>query len=149
MSIINEFNELLKEFDIDPKNLHIELSEDVMMVDLERQIRLIEQLHKIGFTIEIGDFGAGNTSLKILRECNIDILKVDIGFMQNTNSPRNAHIIMKELITMAKNLGIKILAKGIEAKDQMDLLHEEGCELFQGYYFSKPIDTRSFERIYL
>ena len=149
MSIINEFNELLKEFDIDPKNLHIELSEDVMMVDLERQIRLIEQLHKIGFTIEIGDFGAGNTSLKILRECNIDILKVDIGFMQNTNSPRNAHIIMKELITMAKNLGIKILAKGIEAKDQMDLLHEEGCDLFQGYYFSKPIDTKSFERIYL
>lgn len=149
MSILNEFNDLLKEFDVDPKNLHIELSEDVMMVDLERQIRLIEQLHKIGFTIEIGDFGAGNTSLKILRECNIDILKVDIGFMQNTNSPRNAHIIMKELISMAKNLGIKILAKGIEAKDQMDLLHEEGCDLFQGYYFSKPIDTKSFERIYL
>lgn len=149
MSILNEFNDLLKEFDINPKNLHVEFSEDVMMVDLERQIRLIEQLHKIGFTIEIGDFGAGNTSLKILRECNIDILKVDIGFLQNTNSPRNAHIIMKELITMAKNLGIKILAKGIEAKDQMDLLHEEGCDLFQGYYFSKPIDTRSFERIYL
>ena len=149
MSILNEFNDLLKEFDVNPKNLHIELSEDMMMVDLERQIRLIEQLHKIGFTIEIGDFGAGNTSLKILRECNIDILKVDIGFMQNTNSPRNAHIIMKELISMAKNLGIKILAKGIEAKDQMDLLHEEGCDLFQGYYFSKPIDTRSFERIYL
>lgn len=149
MSIINEFNDLLQEFDIDPKNLHIELSEDVMIDDLDRQIRLIDQLHKIGFTIEIGDFGAGNTSLKILRECNIDILKIDIDFMQNTKSPRNAHIIMKELISMAKNLGIKILAKGIEAKDQMDLLHDEGCDLFQGYYFSKPIDTKSFERIYL
>ena len=149
MSIINEFNELLEKFDIDPKNLHIELSEDVMMGDLERQIKLIDQLHKIGFTIEIGDFGAGNTSLKILRECNIDILKIDIGFLQNTSSPRNAHIIMKELISMARNLGMKILAKGIEAKDQMDLLHEEGCDLFQGYYFSKPIDTKSFERIYL
>lgn len=149
MSIINEFNDLLQEFDIDPKNLHIELSEDVMIDDLDRQIRLIDQLHKIGFTIEIGDFGAGNTSLKILRECNIDILKIDIDFMQNTKSPRNAHIIMKELIAMAKNLGIKILAKGIEAKDQMDLLHDEGCDLFQGYYFSKPIDTKSFERIYL
>ena len=149
MSVLNEFTDLLKEFDINPKNLHIELSEDVMMVDLERQIRLIEQLHKIGFTIEIGDFGAGNTSLKILRECNIDILKVDIGFLQDTNSPRNAHIIMKELIAMAKNLGIKVLAKGIESKDQMDLLHDEGCDLFQGYYFSKPVDTKSFERIYL
>ena len=149
MSILNEFNDLLSEFDIDPKNLHIELSEDVMMGDLERQIKLIEQLRKIGFTIEIGDFGTGNTSLKILRECNIDILKVDIGFLQNTNSPRNAHIIMKELIQMARNLGMKILAKGIESKDQMDLLHDEGCELFQGYYFSKPIDTKSFERIYL
>ncbi|MBQ9627308.1 MAG: EAL domain-containing protein, partial [Treponema sp.] len=149
MSIINEFNELLEKFNIDPKNLHIELSEDVMMGDLERQIKLIDQLHKIGFTIEIGDFGAGNTSLKILRECNIDILKIDIGFLQNTSSPRNAHIIMKELISMARNLGMKILAKGIEAKDQMDLLHEEGCDLFQGYYFSKPIDTKSFERIYL
>lgn len=149
MSILNEFNDLLNEFDIDPKNLHIELSEDVMMGDLERQIKLIDQLRKIGFTIEIGDFGTGNTSLKILRECNIDILKVDIGFLQNTNSPRNAHIIMKELIQMARNLGMKILAKGIEAKDQMDLLHDEGCELFQGYYFSKPIDTKSFERIYL
>lgn len=149
MSILNEFNELLSEFDIDPKNLHIELSEDVMMGDLERQIKLIDQLRKIGFTIEIGDFGTGNTSLKILRECNIDILKVDIGFLQNTNSPRNAHIIMKELIQMARNLGMKILAKGIETKDQMDLLHDEGCELFQGYYFSKPIDTKSFERIYL
>lgn len=149
MSIINEFNDLLEEFAIDPKNLHIELSEDVMMGDLERQIRLIEQLRKIGFTIEIGDFGAGNTSLKILRECNIDILKVDIAFLQDTRSPRNAHIIMKELIAMARNLGMKILAKGIESKDQMDLLHDEGCELFQGYYFSKPIDTKSFERIYL
>ncbi len=149
MSIMNEFNDLLSEFDIDPKNLHIELSEDVMMGDLERQIKLIEQLRKIGFTIEIGDFGTGNTSLKILRECNIDILKVDIGFLQDTSSPRNAHIIMKELIQMARNLGMKILAKGIESKDQMDLLHDEGCELFQGYYFSKPIDTKSFERIYL
>lgn len=149
MSILNEFNELLTEFDIDPKNLHIELSEDVMMGDLERQIKLIDQLRKIGFTIEIGDFGTGNTSLKILRECNIDILKVDIGFLQDTSSPRNAHIIMKELIAMARNLGMKILAKGIESKDQMDLLHDEGCELFQGYYFSKPIDTKSFERIYL
>ena len=149
MSVLNEFNDLLGEFDIDPKNLHIELSEDVMMGDLERQIKLIEQLRKIGFTIEIGDFGTGNTSLKILRECNIDILKIDIGFLQNTSSPRKAHIIMKELISMAKNLGMKILAKGIEAKDQMDLLHDEGCELFQGYYFSKPIDTKTFERVYL
>ena len=149
MNILNEFTELLNEFNINPINLHIEFTEAVMMMDLERQINLIEQLHKIGFVIEIGDFGAGYSSLKILRECAIDILKIDIDFLFKTRRQRNAHIIIKQLITMAQNLGIKILAKGIETKDQMDLLHDDGSDLFQGFYFSKPIDTKTFEKIYL
>ncbi len=149
MNILQEFTALLDEFDINPKNIHLEFTEDVMMMDLDRQIKLIEALHKKGFTIEIGDFGAGYTSLKILRECDIDILKIDIDFLFNTHIPRNAHIIMKQLITMAENLGVKVLAKGIETKDQLDLLHDDGCELFQGFYFSKPLDTLSFEKIYL
>lgn len=149
MNVLNEFTDLLNEFNINPINLHIEFTEAVMMMDLERQISLIEQLHKLGFVIEIGDFGAGYSSLKILRECNIDILKIDIDFLFKTRLQRNAHIIIKQLITMAQNLGIKILAKGIETKDQMDLLHDDGSELFQGFYFSKPIDTMTFEKIYL
>lgn len=149
MDIQQELSGLLSEFKVNPKNFHIEITESVMMMDLERQIKFIEQLRDLGFVIEIGDFGTDYSSLKILRECNIEILKLDIGFLVDTNFSRNAHIIMKQLVEIAHGLGMKIVAKGIEQKEQVELLDTYGCDLFQGYYFSKPIEASMFEKIYL
>lgn len=149
MDINQEFSDLFKEYDINPKNLHIEITETIMMMNLERQMTLVEKLRKLGFVIEIGDFGVGYSSLKMLRDCDIEILKFDMEFLSNTRTPRNAYIIMKQFVTMAHSLGTKIVAKGIEYKEQVELLATYGCDLFQGYYFSKPIEISMFEKIYL
>ena len=149
MDIQQELGSLLNEFKINPKNFHIKITEFTMMMDLDKQIKSIKQLRELGFIIEVGDFGTNYSSLKILRECDIEILKLDISFLIDTKFSRNAHIIMKQLVEMAHSLGTKIVVKGIEQKEQVDLLSTYGCDLFQGYYFSKPIEASMFDKVYL
>ena len=149
MDISQEFTELFEEYDINPKNLHIEITETIMMMNSDQQMALVEELRKLGFVIEIGDFGAGYSSLKMLRDYDIEVLKFEMDFLSNARTSRNAYIIMKQFITMAHSLETKIVAKGIEYKEQVDLLANYGCDLFQGYYFSKPIEISMFEKIYL
>ena len=149
MDIQQELSDLLSEFKINPKNFHVKISEVAIMMDFDKHVKFIKQLRGLGFIIEIGDFGANYSSLKILRECDIEILKLDIGFLIDPNFSRNSHIIMKQLVEMAHRLGTKIVVKGIEYKEQVELLSTYGCDFFEGYYFSKPIEISMFEKIYL
>ena len=96
--------------------------------------------------ISMDDFGAGYSSLNSLKELQLDVLKLDADFFRGTDTQERGMLIVSEVIDMAKKLNMKIVAEGIESRDQVDFLVEQECDLIQGYYFAKPMPISDFER---
>ena len=90
------------------------------------------------------DFGEGYSSLKMLQNINVDIIKIDKGFLDETVN-KKGRVVVKHAIIMAKELNLKVIAEGVENKEQVDFLVESGCEIAQGFYFSKPLSLDEFE----
>jgi diguanylate cyclase (GGDEF)-like protein len=109
----------------------------------------LEELRKAGFTIEMDDFGRGYSSLNTLKDINVDVLKVDMGFIKETKNVKKSRIILASVIKMAKELNLLIITEGVETEEQVDNLTKLGCDVFQGYYFFKAIDVNEFEKRYL
>ena len=135
------------EYDIDPHRLRIEVTESSIMRDTEDKMRLLEEFRKQGFIIEMDDFGSGYSSLNMLKDMPVDILKIDMKFLGKSNDEEKADIIVKNVIRLAEDLQIISLAEGVETVEQFERLKELGCHLFQGYYFSKPIPVADFEEL--
>ena len=110
-------------------------------------MRLLEEFRKQGFIIEMDDFGSGYSSLNMLKDMPVDILKIDMKFLGKSNDEEKADIIVKNVIRLAEDLQIISLAEGVETVEQFERLKELGCHLFQGYYFSKPIPVADFEEL--
>lgn len=143
------FTELVEKYDISPENLKLEITETVLMTDLEMHMKTLTSLQDRGFQIEIDDFGSGYSSLNMLKDIKADILKIDMLFLRETGNKDRSRVILNSVISMAKNLGMFVIAEGVETAEQRDFLAEMGCDLFQGYFFSKPISTEEFEEKYL
>jgi EAL domain-containing protein (putative c-di-GMP-specific phosphodiesterase class I) len=141
-----EMNQLVNEFGIDPARLRLEITETMMMGDTDAQLDILRQLQKAGFCIEMDDFGSGYSSLNLLREMPVDVLKIDMVFLQEAGENSRAETILNEVITMAGKLGITSLTEGVETKKQYDSLMEMGCLLYQGYYFARPMPMKEFEQ---
>jgi len=140
---------LVKKYKIEPKSLRLEITESVIMDDLKRTLPIINKLRKAGFIIEMDDFGSGYSSLNMLKDLPVDILKMDMVFLEHTEHLDRARTILKYLIEMAKHLSIPVITEGVETKEQMEFLTDVGCDMFQGFYFSKPISVLEFEKTYL
>ena len=149
IDIFNTFVRLVKKYDIEPSNLNIEITETAIMSDVPNLTGELEKLRKAGFTIEMDDFGSGYSSLNTLKDINVDVLKVDMGFIKETKNIKKSRIILDSVIKMAKELDLLIITEGVETEEQVDNLTKLGCDTFQGYYFSKPIDVNQFEKWYL
>lgn len=149
IDIFNTFAGLIKKYDIEPSNLKIEITETTIMSDVPNLMGELEELRKAGFTIEMDDFGSGYSSLNTLKDINVDVLKVDMGFIKETKNVKKSRIILASVIKMAKELNLLIITEGVETEDQVDNLTKLGCDVFQGYYFSKAIDVNEFEKRYL
>ncbi len=139
------FNELVEKYDIDPGKLNLEITETAVAANVGRCIELMERLRQKSFRVEIDDFGSGYSSLNLLKDFKVDVLKIDMKFLSNTGDKERADIILEHIINMAQKLDMIVIAEGVETKEQMDLLDDMGCDLFQGYYFSKPISISEFE----
>ena len=92
------------------------------------------------------DFGSDLFIINTLKDINVDVLRVDIGFIKETKNVKASRIILASVIKMAKELNLLIITEGVETEEQVDNLTKLGCDVFQGYYFSKAIDVKSFER---
>ena len=92
------------------------------------------------------DFGSGYSSLNLLREMPVDVLKIDMVFLQKASQDMRAKAIVEDIIGLSGKLGITSLTEGVETKEQYDSLTEMGCQLYQGYYFSKPMPVEDFEK---
>ncbi len=129
----------LKNADMEPGLLEIEVTESILMEDKEESIRQLEEIKEMGVKIAIDDFGTGYSSLNYLASFPIDTLKIDRSFLKNIPHDEQHNSISKAIIAMAKGLGLEALAEGIENEEQLHFLQEQGSRNGQGFIFSKPL----------
>ena len=149
LDLYETFTELVKKYDISPANLNLEITETAFIMDLEKQMSLLDRLRKAGFIIEMDDFGSGYSSLNMLKDICVDVLKIDMVFLQKSKNDEKSHLILEKIIQLAKDLGMKVVTEGVESLHQVDFLSKAGCDLFQGFYYSRPIPVADFEEKYL
>lgn len=143
------FMKLIEKYELEAKNLRLEITESVVMNDIEQKLLVINKLRSAGFLIEMDDFGSGYSSLNLLKDLPVDMLKLDMVFLKETRNPERAKIILQEIINMARKLIIPVISEGVETEEQVSFLSDMGCGMFQGYYFAKPISLEEFEEKYL
>lgn len=145
MDVAAELRAIVAEFGIEPSRLRVEITETVMMTDVEHRVEMLKDLRRDGFIIEIDDFGSGFSSLNMLKDMPVDVLKIDMAFLTNAEDDAKARTIVRNVIQLSKELGIESLTEGVETDAQRRMLTEMGCKLYQGYYFAKPMPVEDFE----
>jgi diguanylate cyclase (GGDEF)-like protein len=130
--------DVLTETGMKPENLELELTESAIIQDKERTLLQLQQIRKLGVTIALDDFGTGYSSLDTLRAFPFDKIKLDRSFMGEIETSKPARAIIRAVLALGRSLEIPVLAEGIETRDQLAILHAEGCESAQGYFFGRP-----------
>lgn len=136
---------LLQEFEIPCSLIEFELTESIYLENTERALELIKGLHKMGIKVSMDDFGSGYSSLNLLSKLPIDIIKLDRVFLKEGEMQESDRIIISCVVDMAKKLHITSLCEGVETQEQSDYLKEVGCQMQQGFYFSRPVPREIFE----
>ncbi|MDD6326839.1 MAG: EAL domain-containing protein [Lachnospiraceae bacterium] len=149
LDLYSVFTGLVEKYKIHPSRLHLEITETAVISDIDKQGLLIEQLRDYGFYVEMDDFGSGFSSLNLLTRLNVDTLKIDMGFLRKSGQSTKSDEIIRSVIDLAKELDIHVITEGVETEEQLNLLREMGCRMFQGYYFAKPMKATEFESQYL
>ncbi|MCR6513638.1 EAL domain-containing protein [Clostridium sp. LY3-2] len=137
-AIVNFIRKKIEEYNIDTRYIEIEITESVIMKCAEKNIDTLRKLKSLGITIALDDFGTGYSSLSYLRVLPIDVLKIDKSFVDYINKEKKSEYIIEKIIELSHSLNLKVVAEGVETKEQFKYLKNVGCDLIQGYYFSKP-----------
>jgi len=137
--LLNMLSGVLKAFNIKPGMLELELTETCLMDDPEAAATLMRDFKNLGLGLAMDDFGTGYSSLSYLKRFAMDTLKIDQSFVSNLPDDEQDAAIATTIIAMARNLNLKVLAEGVETKEQLQFLKKHGCDEVQGYYFSKPV----------
>jgi len=143
---INQVKSLLSSTQCKPEMLEFEITESKIMSNVEENITKLLLIKKMGIKISIDDFGTGYSSMSYLQKLPIDILKIDKSFIDNINiSSANAgNVLVHGIVSLAKALSLKTVAEGVEMQEQNDFLKEIGCDIIQGYLYSKPLNSNDF-----
>ncbi len=143
--LVEGFCELVKKYEIEPSSLHLEITESAYTECPDQIISTVEELRKRGFIIEMDDFGSGYSSLSLLSQLSIDILKLDMDFIRNELAKPVEQSILNDVINMAHRMHLNVVAEGVETSDQRKRLKVLGCDYAQGYFFAKPMPVAEFE----
>lgn len=149
LDIVDFIKDLMKKYDLNSKFLEFELTETICMEDTVKVIDFIEAFHKIGIKVSMDDFGSGYSSLNLLSELPLDIIKLDKCFLHSADIQNRDKVIISNIINMTKELEMKSLCEGVETSKQSEFLKDIGCDIQQGFYFSKPIPSEMFENLLL
>lgn len=136
---------IVDKYEVPHDKIELELTESAFFDDKEVLIKTVKKLKEYGFEISMDDFGAGYSSLNSLKEMPLDVLKLDAEFFRGEDDENRGEVIVGEAITLAKKLNMRIVAEGIETREQVDSLARMDCDLIQGYYFAKPMPISEFE----
>ncbi|MFZ6849572.1 sensor domain-containing phosphodiesterase [Undibacterium sp. RuRC25W] len=141
----NTISRILQEADISTKYLELELTESVAMHDPEGAVEIMNNLHERGVHMSIDDFGTGYSSLSYLKKFKVYKLKIDRSFVRDIHTDPEDKAIVSAVIGLAKSLGLRTIAEGVETAEQLEFLRQQGCIEVQGYYFSRPLSVSQFE----
>ncbi|MBP5602840.1 MAG: EAL domain-containing protein [Treponema sp.] len=147
LDIINYIKQLQQEYQIPPKYVEFEITETVCMVDTAKAMKFIRTFHEMGFKVSMDDFGSGYSSLYLLSELPIDIIKMDKCFLQTDSLEKKERVIISNIINMTHQLDITTLCEGVETSQQSDFLKSVGCDIQQGFYFSRPVTVEQMARM--
>lgn len=139
---------IVDKYNVPHEAIELELTESAFFDDKKVLLGTVKKLREHGFTVSMDDFGAGYSSLNSLKELTIDVLKIDADFFRNVEEVERGMLIVSEVIDLAKKLNMKIVAEGIESRDQVDFLVQQQCDLIQGYFFAKPMPVEEFVEKY-
>jgi len=135
----------LRDSGADPRRLKLELTESMLMFDVEDVIAKMSTLKAFGVTFALDDFGTGFSSLSALKRLPLDQLKIDQSFVRDIQKNPNDAAIARTVIALGQSLGLAVIAEGVETQEQLDFLASHGCTLYQGYFFSRPLPRDQFE----
>ncbi|MCW8997820.1 MAG: EAL domain-containing protein, partial [Kangiellaceae bacterium] len=141
--------DLLNGMSISPHVVAIEITENTLMETTRVVSEHLLRLRDNGFQVSLDDFGTGYSSLAYLKKFDIDFIKIDQSFVRNLSTHSSDLALCEAIIVMSHKLGLKVIAEGVENEEQMNLLSDAGCDYGQGYFFSKPVDSESFEQFLL
>lgn len=139
--------DLVEKYNIPPELFQLELTESAYTTNQNNINNMMEALQKKGFIILMDDFGSGYSSLNILKDIKVDVLKIDMRFLENTENAARGENILAAVVRMAKGLKLPVVAEGVERKEQVLFLKSIGCEYVQGYYFAKPMPVTEYEEL--
>ena len=148
INIENYFRKLHDQYKFDVKKLHIEITENALISSPVKFENFVNAMKESGFVLELDDFGSGYSSLNVLKNINVDTIKLDMVFVRGLKGDEKAQIILKSVIDMIKRLGMEIIVEGLETRGQLETIETMGDVLYQGYYFSKPLQVSVFEEKY-
>ncbi len=143
--LVETVEQILQYTGLPSQCLKLEVTESGIMEDPEQAIEKMKQLRHLGIHFSLDDFGTGYSSLSYLKRFPIDTLKIDRSFVMDSMTSKDDQEIIKTIIAMARNLKLKIVAEGVETKEQQDFLVMQGCQMMQGYFFGRPMPVEAFD----
>lgn len=138
-SFLDFLRKCLKDYEIDPSHLELEITESMLMENMAGAMQILHEIKSMGISIAIDDFGTGYSSLSYLKDLPVNTVKIDRAFIMDIPDSEKDMQISSVIIYLAKKLNYKVVAEGVETKDQVEFLKDSQCDLMQGFYFSKPI----------
>ncbi|MEG1981829.1 MAG: EAL domain-containing protein [Clostridia bacterium] len=140
---------IVKENNVTTSLIELEITENTVYTNLDSLIEVLDKLQSLGFKLSLDDFGSGYSSLNVLKNLSVDTIKLDRFMLSETLTSDREKTVVSNIINMAKELNISVVAEGVETIEQVDFLRKCGCETAQGYYYSKPIPAKDFEKLLL
>lgn len=145
--LVGAWRHLIKKYNIPTSYLTLEITE-TFFYDSQDLYEVLEELQAMGFRLEVDDFGAGYSSLNMIRQIPVNTIKIDKDFLDKKLSTDKGKIVISHTIAMAKDLKLDVVAEGVETKEHVDFLKSSSCDIAQGFFFAKPMPVEEFERIY-
>ena len=147
--LVQHLVDLREKYQLPSQYLELEITESAYTEDPEQIITITRQLREAGFVILMDDFGTGYSSLNMLKDIQIDVLKLDMGFLKSSDYSAKGGNILTAILKMAESLKMQTIAEGVETKEQVEFLKKIGCQCVQGFYFARPMPAQEYERLFL
>ncbi|MEG7529915.1 MAG: EAL domain-containing protein [Hungatella sp.] len=147
VTLCDDLVKLMRKYHLDTSLFKIEITESAYTENPMQLLTLVKRLQECHFTVLMDDFGSGYSSLNMLKDICVDILKIDMNFLSDFKQSKRSAIILASVVQMAEQLNMQVIAEGVETKEQMEYLRSIGCDKIQGYYYSKPLNPTEYEAL--
>ncbi len=140
--------EIVDKYEIPYEYIELELTESLFTENTDKLLTIMHKLHEIGFKLSLDDFGSGYSSLNMLKDIPVDVVKIDREFFNGTVNSEKGRAVISTVVDLAKNLNMEVISEGVETLEQVEFLTEINCAMVQGYYFAKPMPIAAFEELW-